>query len=92
MNCLDDIEKELGIATCPVNWPIGSGKDFKGVYDRNEKESRVVLRYQKGNNTGKRAARSAWTIRRWRRLLERRRRWNSLLEEIELHGRSRRRV
>lgn len=34
---LDDIEKELGIATCPMNWPIGSGKSFKGVYDR-EKE------------------------------------------------------
>ena len=32
---LDDIEKELGIATCPINWPIGSGKNFKGVYDRN---------------------------------------------------------
>lgn len=26
---LDEIEKELGIATCPVNWPIGSGKNFK---------------------------------------------------------------
>ena len=35
---LDDIEKELGIATCPVNWPIGSGKAFKGVYDRAKKE------------------------------------------------------
>lgn len=33
---LDQIEKELGIATCPVNWPIGSGKGFKGVYDRNK--------------------------------------------------------
>ena len=27
---LDDIEKELGIATCPINWPIGSGKAFQG--------------------------------------------------------------
>ena len=34
---LDEIEKELGIATCPVNWPIGSGKNFKGVYDRDRK-------------------------------------------------------
>ncbi|MDD6573107.1 MAG: peptide chain release factor 3 [Thermoflexaceae bacterium] len=34
---LDEIEKVLGIATCPINWPIGSGKEFKGVYDRNEK-------------------------------------------------------
>ena len=32
---LDEIEKELGIATCPINWPIGSGKKFRGVYDRN---------------------------------------------------------
>ena len=30
---LDDIENELGIATCPINWPIGSGKEFRGVYD-----------------------------------------------------------
>ena len=35
---LDDIENVLGISTCPVNWPIGCGKEFKGVYDRNEKE------------------------------------------------------
>ncbi len=31
---MDDIESVLGIRTCPVNWPIGSGKSFKGVYDR----------------------------------------------------------
>lgn len=35
---LDDIENVLGIRTCPMNWPIGSGKEFKGVYDREEKE------------------------------------------------------
>ena len=35
---LDEIESVLGISTCPVNWPIGSGKEFKGVYDRNEQE------------------------------------------------------
>ncbi|MBP5152796.1 MAG: peptide chain release factor 3 [Lachnospiraceae bacterium] len=49
---LDDIEKELGIATCPVNWPIGSGKGFKGVYDR---KSRNVVTYsdtQKGTKEG----------------------------------------
>ena len=31
---LEDIETVLGINTCPMNWPIGSGKEFKGVYDR----------------------------------------------------------
>ncbi|MEG1984170.1 MAG: GTP-binding protein, partial [Oscillospiraceae bacterium] len=35
---MEEIEKELGIATCPMNWPIGSGRDFKGVYDRKKKE------------------------------------------------------
>jgi peptide chain release factor 3 len=35
---LDDIENVLGISTCPMNWPIGCGKEFKGVYDRNTKE------------------------------------------------------
>ena len=35
---LEDIENVLGIHTCPVNWPIGSGKEFKGVYDRNSKK------------------------------------------------------
>ncbi|MCF0124057.1 MAG: peptide chain release factor 3 [Ruminiclostridium sp.] len=30
----EEIEKELGIETYPVNWPIGSGKEFMGVYDR----------------------------------------------------------
>ena len=49
---LDEIEKELGIATCPVNWPIGSGRNFKGVYDR---EERCVITYadtQKGTKEG----------------------------------------
>ena len=34
---LDDIETELGIKTYPMNWPIGSGKEFKGVYERDNK-------------------------------------------------------
>ena len=29
----EELEQELGIATCPINWPIGSGKEFQGVYD-----------------------------------------------------------
>ncbi|MCL2864599.1 MAG: peptide chain release factor 3 [Lachnospiraceae bacterium] len=49
---LDDIEKELGIATCPVNWPIGSGKAFKGVYDRAGKEVELFSDTQKGTQVG----------------------------------------
>ena len=49
---LDDIEKELGIATCPVNWRIGSGKAFKGVYDRQKKEVELFSDTQKGTKMG----------------------------------------
>ena len=51
---LDEIERELGIKTCPINWPIGSGKEFKGVYDRNKEEISLfgdTLRGQKEGNT-----------------------------------------
>ena len=49
---LDDIEKELGIATCPINWPIGSGKNFKGVYDRAHKQIHVFSDTEKGTKEG----------------------------------------
>lgn len=44
---LDDIEGELSLKTYPMNWPIGSGKDFKGVYDRNS--SKVIV-FSGGNH------------------------------------------
>ena len=50
---LGEIEKELGIETCPVNWPIGSGKEFKGVYDRNTRQVRLFSDTLKGTKEGK---------------------------------------
>ena len=35
---MEQIEQELGIRTYPVNWPIGCGREFKGVYDRHKRE------------------------------------------------------
>ena len=35
---LDELEKELGIETYAVNWPIGCGKEFQGVYDRQQSQ------------------------------------------------------
>jgi peptide chain release factor 3 len=34
---IEDIENVLGIKSYPINWPVGSGADFRGVYDRNKK-------------------------------------------------------
>ena len=35
---LDEVERELGIETYAMNWPIGCGKDFMGVYDREKSQ------------------------------------------------------
>ena len=35
---LDELERELGIETYAVNWPIGCGKEFQGVYDRQKSQ------------------------------------------------------
>ncbi|KMW73143.1 peptide chain release factor 3 [Photorhabdus luminescens subsp. luminescens] len=32
MELMDEVENELNIACCPITWPIGCGKSFKGVY------------------------------------------------------------
>jgi peptide chain release factor 3 len=34
LELLDELESVLGIGAFPMNWPLGSGDDFKGVYDR----------------------------------------------------------
>ncbi len=46
---LEEIENVLGIQTYPMNWPIGSGKDFKGVYDRQRQE---ILAFQHDGKIG----------------------------------------
>ncbi len=34
LDLLDEIKKVLGMEPIPMNWPLGDGPDFKGVYDR----------------------------------------------------------
>lgn len=38
---IQELEDVLGIKSYPMNWPIGSGSDFKGVYDRKKKKVEV---------------------------------------------------
>ncbi|MCR5202585.1 MAG: peptide chain release factor 3 [Lachnospiraceae bacterium] len=45
---MSDIEEVLGIDTCPINWPIGSGKEFKGIYDRKAKTVRTFTAVSTG--------------------------------------------
>ena len=48
----EEVERELGIDTYAVNWPIGCGKEFQGVYDR---EKQRILFFS-GEGHGKKAA------------------------------------
>ncbi|WP_100400695.1 peptide chain release factor 3 [Bacillus sp. FJAT-44742] len=35
---MEEIEELLGIRSYPMNWPIGMGQDFQGIYDRHNKK------------------------------------------------------
>ncbi|MBL0921742.1 MAG: peptide chain release factor 3 [Phycisphaerales bacterium] len=48
LDLIDELEKVLGIQAYPVNWPIGTGPDFKGVYDRLEKKVHLFERQSGG--------------------------------------------
>ena len=41
LDLIDEIEKTLGIRCAPITWPVGSGKNFKGVYDIEQNGMRV---------------------------------------------------
>ncbi len=43
LDLIDELEKVLGIRSCPMSWPIGSGDRFRGVYDR---QAQQVLYFQ----------------------------------------------
>ena len=45
---LEEIEKTLGLETYPVNWPLGSGDRFRGVYDRDNGELHLFERQAHG--------------------------------------------
>jgi peptide chain release factor 3 len=44
LELIDDLERTLGIAAAPVNWPIGSAERFRGVFDI---ARQTFLRYQR---------------------------------------------
>lgn len=44
LELIDQLEKVLGLKPFPVNWPMGNGPDFKGVYDRVNKKAHFFER------------------------------------------------
>lgn len=49
LELLDEIEQELGLQTYAVNWPIGIGDRFKGVFDRREQKIHLFERSAHGS-------------------------------------------
>jgi peptide chain release factor 3 len=45
---LDELESVLGISAYAVNWPLGAGDTFKGVFDRRSKEVHLFERTPHG--------------------------------------------
>jgi peptide chain release factor 3 len=49
LELLDEIEQELGLQTYAVNFPIGSGDRFKGVFDRRQQKIHLFERQSHGS-------------------------------------------
>ena len=45
---VDELESVLGIGAYPVNWPLGTGPGFQGVYDRQSREVHLFERISEG--------------------------------------------
>ena len=48
LELLDDLERTLGIAAAPVNWPVGSAEAFRGVFDIQQKTLMLYEREAQG--------------------------------------------
>jgi peptide chain release factor 3 len=51
LELLDQVERVLGIAAAPMNWPLGDGADFRGVYDLEAHAVTLYERQARGRRT-----------------------------------------
>jgi peptide chain release factor 3 len=54
---LEELEKVLGIRSCPLTWPLGTGDRFRGVYDRQANDVLLFQTEGEANVKGKLAPR-----------------------------------
>ncbi len=60
LELLDELEGVLGIGAFPMNWPLGNGPEFKGVYDR---QTHTVHCFERAAHGATRAAVSMTDVR-----------------------------
>jgi len=47
---MEELENEFGIGTYPMNWPIGCGREFKGVFDREKRHILAFNEFHRGQS------------------------------------------
>jgi len=48
LELMDELEEVLGIQACAMNWPLGDGERFRGVFDRRERQVHLFERTKGG--------------------------------------------
>ncbi len=48
LELIDELEKVLNLHAFPINWPLGNGQQFKGIYDRLKKQVHLFERVPGG--------------------------------------------
>ncbi|MEM6251815.1 MAG: peptide chain release factor 3 [Cyanobacteria bacterium P01_D01_bin.156] len=80
---LDEIEKELELFTYAVNWPIGMGDRFKGVFDRRQKQVHLFERAAHGSKAAEDTV-LEWGDPRIEELINDDEVYEQFLEELEM--------
>jgi peptide chain release factor 3 len=82
LDLLAEVEEVLDIQASPLNWPIGSGKNFKGVVDR---QSGDVILFEKGEKGGSSQAKATrHTLDEARQIVQDDQLFEKLDEDLEL--------
>ncbi len=82
LELLDEIKKVLGMEPIPMNWPIGDGPDFRGVYDRATKGVYVFERTERNERMAPEVFMHLEDVQQKKMLSEER--YKHLVESIDL--------
>lgn len=64
IDLLDEVEKTLALDVVPVTWPIGMGRDLKGVYDL-VNDRVIMFDPGRGDHIAEMAVDAPWTAPSW---------------------------
>ena len=89
LELLDEIERVLGIPAAPMNWPIGSGDRFRGVYDLEQRDRAASTSGRRRAQDERRCRCRPRTTRALARAARRSEPWQHLIDETLARDRRR---